>query len=90
MAYTSFEYRDLAVDQATIAPGGTVTGILSGNQIVAPTPAPPTPEQSAITASLGISGDDISAILAFTTTANTLTLANVSKTSLVAADFTFA
>jgi hypothetical protein len=56
-------------------PGGTATGILSGNQIVAPTPAPPTPEQSAITASLGISGDDISAILAFTATANTLTLA---------------
>ncbi len=25
LAYTSFEYRDLAVDQATIAPGGTVT-----------------------------------------------------------------
>ena len=25
LAYTSFEYRDLAVDQATTAPGGTVT-----------------------------------------------------------------
>jgi hypothetical protein len=54
--------------------GGSVIGILSGNQILAANPAPPTPEQTAITAALGLSAADISAILTFTGAANTLSL----------------
>jgi hypothetical protein len=54
---------------------GTVTGVLSGNPIIAAGAAgPPTAEQNAITASLGLSADDISAILAFTGAANALSL----------------
>lgn len=54
--------------------GGIATGILSGNVIIPASSAPPTPEQNAITASLALSPDDISAILAFTGAANTLSL----------------
>ncbi|HXB69951.1 MAG TPA: neuraminidase-like domain-containing protein [Candidatus Acidoferrales bacterium] len=58
--------------------GGIATGVLSGNKIIpdpSPTPPPtPTPEQNAIAASLGLSADDISAILAFTGAANALSL----------------
>jgi len=54
--------------------GDSVIGILSGNQILAANPAPPTPEQTAITAALGLSAADISAILTFTGAANTLSL----------------
>lgn len=52
--------------------GGTATGVLSGNPIIAA--GPPTPEQNAITASLGLSADDISAILAFTGAVNAMSL----------------
>ena len=53
--------------------GGIATGILSGNVII-PVSSAQTPEQIAITASLGLSAGDISAILAFTGAANTLSL----------------
>jgi hypothetical protein len=53
--------------------GGIATGILSGNAIL---PAP-TPEQNAITASLALSAEDVSAILAFTGAANTLSPASL-------------
>jgi len=54
--------------------GGSVIGVLSGNQILAPNPAPPTTEQTAITAALGLSAGDISSILTFSGVANTLSL----------------
>lgn len=57
--------------------GGITTGILSGNTIIPAPSAPPTPEQNAITASLALSADDISTILAFTGASNTLTLATL-------------
>ena len=63
---TSFSLNGSA-GNGTWTGGGTVTGLLAGG--------PPTPEQNAITASLGLSGDDVSAILAFTGAANTLSLA---------------
>jgi hypothetical protein len=50
--------------------GGTVTGVLSGNPITSA--GPRTAEQNAITTSLGLSADDIAAILAFTGAADTL------------------
>jgi hypothetical protein len=56
------------------ASGGSVVGILSGKPILAANPAPPTPEQIAITAALGLSAQDISSILAFTGASNTLSL----------------
>jgi hypothetical protein len=43
--------------------GGVATGVLSGNAIVPASSAPPTHEQSAISAALGLSAGDISAIL---------------------------
>jgi hypothetical protein len=52
--------------------GGTATGVLSGNPVIGA--GPPTAEQNAITASLGLSADDVSAILAFTGAANALSL----------------
>jgi Tc toxin complex TcA C-terminal TcB-binding domain/Neuraminidase-like domain/Putative peptidoglycan binding domain/Salmonella virulence plasmid 28.1kDa A protein len=61
--------------------GGVImtTGTLSGNKIILPLPLPPTPsvptlEQKAIAASLALSADDITAILAFTGVANSLSL----------------
>jgi hypothetical protein len=57
--------------------GGIATGILSGKAINSPSPAPPTAEENAITASLSLSADDISGILAFTSAANTLSLATL-------------
>jgi hypothetical protein len=54
--------------------GGVATGILSGNAILPAAPGPPTPEENAITASLGLTADEISAILVFTGTPNTLSI----------------
>jgi hypothetical protein len=56
------------------ATGGTATGLLSGNPILSSTSTTPTAEQSAIAATLGLAAGDISAILAFTGAANTLSL----------------
>ena len=63
---------DGSVGNGAWTSGGTVTGVLSGNAITSA--GPPTAEQNAITASLGLSADDISAILAFTGAADTLSL----------------
>jgi hypothetical protein len=49
-------------------------GSLSGNKIIDTSSATPTPEQNAIAAALGLSADNISAVLAFTGAANTLSL----------------
>jgi len=57
--------------------GGTVVGTLSGNLILSTSPAPPTAEQNAITAALGLSADDIAAILNFSGAAPNLTLATL-------------
>jgi len=54
--------------------GGQATGLLSGNPIFAVAPNPPTAEQNAVTASLGLTADDVAAILAFSGAANTLSL----------------
>lgn len=54
--------------------GGTATGILSGKAILPVAPNPPTAEQNAITASLGLKADDIAAIFAATGAPNVLSL----------------
>ena len=70
---TSFTLTGSA-GNGTWTSGGTATGLLSGNPITAAGSGPPTPEQNAITASLGLSADDVSAILAFTGAAPALSL----------------
>ncbi len=70
---TSFTLTGSA-GNGTWTSGGTATGLLSGNPITAAGSGPPTPEQNAITASLGLSADDVSAIVAFTGAAPALTL----------------
>jgi hypothetical protein len=58
--------------------GGTVTGILSGQPILGSGTATPTAEQNAVAAALGLSGDEIDAILTWTGAANTLSLPTLS------------
>ena len=70
---TSFTLNGSAGNGAWFS-GGIATGILSGNSIIPAASAPPTPEQNAITASLGLSADEISAILAFAGASNTMSL----------------
>ena len=57
--------------------GGTAGALLSGNVILGPSSAPPTAEQNAITASLGLNAQDIASILAATSAANSLSLATL-------------
>jgi hypothetical protein len=57
--------------------GGSAVALLSGNSILGPSSAPPTAEQNAITASLGLNAQDIGSILAATGAANSLTLATL-------------
>ena len=69
---TSFTLDGSSGNGAWIS-GGIATGILSANTII-PASSAQTPEQNAITASLGLSAGDILAILAFTGADNVLSL----------------
>jgi hypothetical protein len=61
------------------AVGGTVTGVLSGIPIFGGASAPPTVEQLAISAALGLSAADISAVITFSGAANTLSLGTLGQ-----------
>ena len=54
--------------------GGVATGLFSGNAILSSSTTPPTPEQNAIAASLGLNAQDVAAIMTFAAAANTLSL----------------
>jgi len=59
--------------------GGTATGVLSGNPIFGAASAQPTDEQRAISAALGLSAADISAVITFSGAANTLSLGTLGQ-----------
>jgi hypothetical protein len=59
--------------------GGTATGMLSGNPIFVGTSASPTAEQLAISAALGLSAADISAVITFSGAAKTLSLGTLGQ-----------
>jgi Neuraminidase-like domain len=61
------------------AAGGTATGMPSGNPIFGGASDPPTAEQLAISAALGLSAADISAVITFSGAANTLSLGTLGQ-----------